>query len=234
MADFFIITQNPDIPSLQQVEKNLKNYQYNSIYQFASDVRNIWSYYYTNYGNNVDIYNRTCNINKAFEEIFKELEQQSEEKNQYHELSRQVEKLTKEMNQVKGSGTLPTTTIRKAADKPSYQMDKPMTIQEKNNLGNSIRMLSPDQLKGIINILSDTFDIESSSKYFEFDIEALPNRKLRELEKYVKNCLKNKQSGPGANQARVVERAVPPKSTSFTDTEQIDKLKVKKLKFNVF
>jgi hypothetical protein len=65
-----------------------------------------------------------------------------------------------------------------------------MTITEKNVLGSKIRMLSQDQMKGIINILSDQYCIENNSKFFEFDIDALSNKKLRELEKYVKKCLK--------------------------------------------
>ena len=64
--------------------------------------------------------------------------------------------------------------------------ERPMTITEKNLLGSKIRMLSQEQMKGIINILSDQYSIENNSKFFEFDIESLSTKKLRELEKYVK------------------------------------------------
>jgi len=82
--------------------------------------------------------------------------------------------------------------------------EKPMTMAEKNQLGTNIRMLNPEQLKGIIKLLSDSLNVDQHSKYFEFDIEALSNKKLRDLEKYVKNCLKNKQTiskGPTNNQS---------------------------------
>ena len=61
-----------------------------------------------------------------------------------------------------------------------------MSITEKNQLGTNIRMLNPEQLKGIIKLLSDSLNVDQNSKYFEFDIESLSNKKLRDLEKYVK------------------------------------------------
>ena len=60
-------------------------------------------------------------------------------------------------------------------------MDKAMSMQEKNALGNNIRSLTQEQLKGVINIVSDNVDLHQTNKYFEFDIEILPTRKLREL-----------------------------------------------------
>ena len=66
--------------------------------------------------------------------------------------------------------------------------NKPMTVEEKNQLGNDIRSLNKEQLKGIIRILKES-DSYPKTKYFEFDIDQLPNKKLRELEKYVKECI---------------------------------------------
>ena len=66
-----------------------------------------------------------------------------------------------------------------------------MSIEEKNSLGNAIRNLNKEQLKGIIKLLSDSKINQAQSgqsKYFEFDIDKLPIKKLRELEKYVNDC----------------------------------------------
>ena len=68
------------------------------------------------------------------------------------------------------------------------EYNKPMTVEEKNQLGNNIRSLNKEQLKGIIRILSENNSVPKS-KYFEFDIDKLSTKKLRELEKYVKECL---------------------------------------------
>jgi hypothetical protein len=72
--------------------------------------------------------------------------------------------------------------------------EKPMTITEKNILGNKIKMLNQDQMKGILHILSDQCSIDNNSKFFEFDIDTLSTKKLRDLEKYVKKCLKENSS----------------------------------------
>jgi hypothetical protein len=94
-------------------------------------------------------------------------------------------------------------------------MDKPMSMTEKNALGANIRSLNPDQLKGIISILSDSNSVEQNLKYFEFDIENLPTRKLRELEKYVKNSLNS------ANSNKNKKTSAPQ-----TENEKIAQLKV--------
>ena len=66
-------------------------------------------------------------------------------------------------------------------------LDKPMTPQEKQALGMNIRSLSPEQLRGIIDIMRDS--CKEQSETLEFDIDTLPPRKCRELERYVKKCL---------------------------------------------
>jgi len=66
-----------------------------------------------------------------------------------------------------------------------------MTTEEKNTLGKNIHTLNHNQLRGIIDILSEQGKPEQNSKYFEFDIEELTIRKARELEKYVNYCLQS-------------------------------------------
>jgi len=97
--------------------------------------------------------------------------------------------------------------------------DRPMTITEKNILGNKIRMLNQEQMKGIINILSDQCSVDNDSKFFEFDINTLATKKLRDLEKYVKKCLKGSSttSLPGSSQPAVKSQIQP--------KEKIDSLK---------
>ena len=62
-------------------------------------------------------------------------------------------------------------------------------MHKKNALGNAIRNLNKDQLKGIIRILNEKMiENKNGNQYFEFDIDKLPTKKLRELEKYVQTC----------------------------------------------
>lgn len=185
-----------DIPSLTQVEKNLKAFNYQSIFQFALDLRKIWNYYFSHYSATPDVYQRTCKMSEFSEEVIKELDSVQEDKSELHELSKKLDKLTREMKEIQGKGTAGAVPVKsKGSEKPTSIMDKPMTISEKNALGNNIRSLNPEELKGIVNILSDSMVIDPKSKFFEFDIETLNTRKLRQLEKYVKGCLKMRSSG---------------------------------------
>lgn len=181
---------NIDSPNLNNIEKNLRMTKYTTVYQFGMEVRKIWNYYFSNTLPNSEIYQKIFTISNYFEEIFKEVENSvPEEKSDIHELNRKVSKLQEKFNEL-NKNPVPNNNQRKDRSRT----EKPMTITEKNQLGTNIRMLNPEQLKGIIKLLSDSLNIDQNSKYFEFDIESLNNKKLRDLEKYVKQCLKNKIS----------------------------------------
>jgi len=191
---------NSEAPNLINIEKNLRMCKYTTIFQFGMDVRKIWNHYFSTTLPNSEIYQKIFTLSNYFEEMFKEVENSvPEEKSDIHELNRKVSKLQEKFNEL-NKNPVPTNNMRK--DRP--RNEKPMTMAEKNQLGTNIRMLNPEQLKGIIKLLSDSLNVDQHSKYFEFDIEALSNKKLRDLEKYVKNCLKNKQTiskGPTNNQS---------------------------------
>jgi hypothetical protein len=227
LAEFFSNPVSPDAPSLSQIEKNLKNYHYTSTYQFGLDLRKLWTFHFSTFTNNSDIFQKTCKMSEYSEEILKELENTTEEKSDIQELSKKVEKLTKEVKEISHKGGQPSMQIApKKGDKGVYILDKPMSMTEKNNLGNSIRNLTPDQLKGIVNILSDSLVIDPQSRYFEFDIETLSTRKLRELEKYVKTCLKasTKTAQTKPPETKPVKKTPLP-AGEMTENERVAKLK---------
>ena len=64
-----------------------------------------------------------------------------------------------------------------------------MTLNEKLNLGENIKKLGNNQLKGIIRIIQNNISRDKKEKYFEFDIDKLSPQKCRELENYVRSCL---------------------------------------------
>ena len=179
-------SNNPDAPCLAEIEKKLNNYEYKGIYEFQMDVRGIWSYYFKIQQDN----EITSKMSDEWEKICAELDNQ----NQNNELGvdlikKRTSQIQKEYNEYKinnaSRGNLPAP-VKKTT--PNNEHNKPMTVEEKNQLGNNIRSLNKEQLKGIIKILSDN-NPAPKSKYFEFDIDQLSTKKLRELEKYVKECL---------------------------------------------
>jgi len=64
--------------------------------------------------------------------------------------------------------------------------DKPMTMAEKRALGQSIRNLPPEHLRGVWEIVSEGMQHNNNREELEFDIDTLPVKITRELEKYVK------------------------------------------------
>ena len=48
-----------------------------------------------------------------------------------------------------------------------------------------------EQLKGILNLIDKKKEAVEKEGFFELDIDALSETRLRELEKYVRSCLKS-------------------------------------------
>lgn len=224
LAEYFINSVTPEAPSLNTIEKNLKNFQYHTIYHFGLDLRKLWNYFFSNYKNVPDVYQKTIKMSEFTEEVLKELETIPEEKSDIQELHKKVEKLSRDLKEYQGRATTPTQQVTtKKTDKSISILDKPMSMQEKNALGNNIRNLNAEQLKGIVTILSDSLMVDSKSRYFEFDIETLSTRKLRELERYVKSCLKSKS----ATATKTNDNKTKPQgSEGLSESDKIAQLKV--------
>ena len=186
--------------TLTQIERNIKNYYYNSLYEFIMDLRKLWSYYFQNYSKNAEIYSKTCNMSEASENIYKEFNLKPDDKIDMYENN--LSSINKRIQNIKDG----ISDIRQAPKDRNINNKKqnminnetPMTLDEKNALGNAIRGLNKDQLKGIIKLLTnssyDQKQQNGQNKYFEFDIDKLPIKKLRELEQYVKDCSKQTNS----------------------------------------
>ena len=68
-------------------------------------------------------------------------------------------------------------------------MEMPMSIQEKKNLGMNIRTLPAEYLKGVWEIVSEGINDQPNNEELEFDIDTLPAKKTRLLERYVNSRL---------------------------------------------
>ena len=188
LSDYFFTASNEKF-SLTFIEKNIKTNSYSSCFQFGMEIRAVWNHHFSKAQINSDIYQKTFTLSNYFEEIFKDIENLTlvnEEKTEMQELTKKVTKLQEKFNKV----TAPANNVKR--ERSYSTSEKPMSTIEKTQLGNNIKKLSHEQLRGIIKIVSDSVSVEQNSKYFEFDIETLQPKKLRELDKYVKNCLKVK------------------------------------------
>ena len=168
-------------PCLSMIEKKINNYEYDTLYSFEMEVRNIWAHYF-NLNPNDDIVKK---MSEDWEKICTELENPNSELN-VNDIKKRTDNIKKEMEKIKDHNDMIPAPVKKSGQNNDH--NKPMTVEEKNQLGNNIRSLNKEQLKGIIKILSES-DSYPKSKYFEFDIDKLPTKKLRDLEKYVKECI---------------------------------------------
>ena len=179
-------SNNPDVPCLANIENKVNNYEYKNLYDFQMDVRNIWRYHFK-LQQNIEI---TSKMSVDWEKICDDLDNQDNEINNLY-TKEKPEELQKELyniNEQGKTGNIPTPS--KKNNKQHMKLHyRGMTIEEKSRLGNEIRALNKKQLKGIIKILSKNKEYKKS-KYFEFDLDKLSIKKLRELEKYVKECLR--------------------------------------------
>ena len=184
-ANKYYQSNNPDVPCLANIEKKVNNYEYKNIYDFEMDVRRIWNFYFKLEQNN----EITSKMSDDWEKICADLDNPNNELS-VASVRKRTEQLQKEFEEIKDNNltkeSLPAPV--KKNNQQNNEQNKPMTVEEKNQLGNNIRSLNKEQLKGIIKILSENNPMPKS-KYFEFDIDKLSTKKLRELEKYVKECL---------------------------------------------
>jgi len=68
---------------------------------------------------------------------------------------------------------------------------KQISSIDKKKLTDNIRGLPEEQLKGILNLIDKKKEAVEKEGFFELDIDALSETRLRELEKYVRSCLKS-------------------------------------------
>lgn len=215
-------SNNPGVPCLANVEKKVNNYEYKHLYDFMVDVRNIWGYFY----NSEEKKEVISKLSSEWEKICEELENQNNDVS-VKNIRKRADILRKELEVYKGNGTTRENLPAPVKKTNQQNNEKNMTVEEKNQLGNNIRTLNKEQLKGIIKILSDNNSMPKS-KYFEFDIDKLPNKKLRELEKYVKECLalnnsSNKNNSSNNNNSNVHNQNTNNKTTNQKDNQNNNK-----------
>ena len=202
----YYTSDDPDIPCLSAIEKKINNFEYTSLYLFEMDVRNIWGYYFK-INPNDDVSKK---MSEDWEKICTELENPNSELN-VDNIKKRTDNIKKEMEKIKDNKKNTVPPPVKNSEKNGDNNNTPMTVEEKNQLGNYIRSLNKEQLKGIIRILNDS-DSYPKTKYFEFDIDKLPTKKLRDLEKYVKECIninnKNSKNQNTGNKNQTKENTV--------------------------
>ena len=164
VSDFFYYSQKADIPCLSQIEKNIKNFKYKTIYEFIMDLRSICNFYFVNYENNKDIINKTSEMSKICEEMYKELDIKDENKNELKEINKKIDSLTRDLKLIKSNQPDLHSQLNLNQFKKNYfekNNEKVWSISEKAQLKKDIELLTPQEKKGLLSILADSFDLRN-------------------------------------------------------------------------
>lgn len=160
---------------ISTVQKKFNEHQYATFEDFNKDVKLIWSNAMTYNPKHSAIYGWTLEISKFYDGLVK-----SETEN---------DKMRKMKNRVNSMDSGVNGGSNKRGNRyKGPNMDMPLTYQEKKELSRMIRSLETEHLLGVWEIVSEGND-QIKNNEIEFDIETLPVRKARELEKYVRSKL---------------------------------------------
>ena len=161
---------------LSMVESRLSSGSYASSYQFALDIRRIWNNAFSYFATNREIYSATLELSVLFENLMKGNEDVQVAEKKVVPEQHVVEKVTK----------VSAASKVEQPPKPKVVSDKPLGYLEKKELCDNIKRLEPKYLKGVLDIVKECTDMKGEE--LEFDIDKLPPRVCRELDKYVRQC----------------------------------------------
>lgn len=196
------------------VEQKLKAGAYSTPYHFALDVRKIWNRSWAENAPGSEPHNFTTEISNYFEKLMREL---SDTQSMPQE-NAQIEELRKKVSKVEGN-------LRKIESAPAAAskvgiLDKPMSVQEKALLRQNIMKLPQEKLQGVIDIIRDSIDLDKNKEELEFDIDKLSTRTCRQLDQYVKKCIRPSPAG-GKKKAPAKATKAPPRNRAPVPTPML-------------
>ena len=177
------------------------------------DLRKLWNNFLKIYETQNEIKEKVCEMAKKSEQLYCELESINVEKVELEDLNKKVDNLEKKLREIKGNNGLgmgPSFNLKK-----NVLSERSMSLNEKTVIKTNIKLLTIEQKKGIANILRDTIDTENK-KVLEFDIDKLNNKKLKQLDDYVKECIRKN------NENKKIDMNVEKLKQNLIDKNQIN------------
>ena len=215
------------------IEKNIKNNIYSSPAQLAAEIRTIFSSIFSKL-TEYSIYNKTYIFCENFENIYKKYDNKILTK-KCKNLSDVINKLKRELRQTELSQTekniisynsYNSLNSKKNISKLNLNnSDNDISSESsqkklKNELINKIQKLNNSQKKGIIQIIFDNeMPLEnqnSPSKEMQIDINRIPIDKLKQLEKYLNDCINYNNS----SMSNLLEKKWESQSNKFIEEEK--------------
>ena len=193
------------------IEKNIKNELYSSSSELAGEMRNIFSHIFLLFFNNSEKYNKTLILCELFEKIYKKYDNKILTK-ECKNLVEMINKLKKELRQTELSKNNSNENISysnnncvispysSSKNKFKFQFndsDSEISVKKyKNEINNKIKKLSIEQKKGLFNVVSnECIDKNTQNNVMEINVNKMTLNQLKQLEKYVNQCIKDNNSG---------------------------------------
>ena len=200
-----------EFPQFHTIEKNLKNALYSSSSELAKEIRNIFSHIFLLFYNDSEKYNKTLILCELFEKIYKKYDNQILTK-ECKNLVEVINKLKRELRQTEISKNFYSEnmshTNNNCANSPYCSTknkfkfhisdsDSEVSVKKyKNEITNKIKNLNNEQKKGLFSIVSnDCIDKNTQDNVMEINVNKMSFNQLKQLEKYVNQCIKDNISG---------------------------------------
>ena len=164
---------------LNSVENKLISKEYLCAYHLGKDLRSMLSNSFLANSRNPETFIEVFKFSKLFESQYKGCEKLVFSENIIQDLNKKIEKLTLSIKEFQNK----TPQIKSLKDKK-------MTSLEKKQLCQSLKKLDPKYLNGVLKIVKGSMNIQGDE--LEFDVDKLPHKVCRELERYIKQCLQIK------------------------------------------
>ena len=173
------------------IEKNVKNELYTSAWDFAKDVRNIFSNIFSSILNKLDYneYNKALTLCENFEKIYNKYDTKPIAK-KCKVLNEESNKLKKEIHRIE---------MAKNGGRPRLNSSKNCEIKNENEMNRykddilcKIKKLNNEQKKGILEIVSNNYiNKYKENNIIEFNINIIPFNQLKEINNYINKCINN-------------------------------------------
>jgi hypothetical protein len=188
--------QNSSNPvNIGMIETGLLQNKYNKITDFASEVRQVWNYSFSQHVGRQDLYSATVDLSQFFENQMLGLEKNLKNSSNQVKIAQNGE-IVKNQNLSLSKNDFSKNNKKETsrpAFKPSERAERAMGFMEKRNLIQNIRKLDPKYFSGMFDIVRDCHQFEGHE--VEIDLETLPAKVSRELDRYVKICLSRSLEG---------------------------------------
>jgi hypothetical protein len=195
------------------IEKNLKNNLYSSLNDLVSEIRNTFSRIFFS-SNDSEKYSKIYALCESFEKIYKNYDNKIFLK-QSKNLNDIINKLKRELRQTEiyknssNNNIFINTPNNFDVSKTKFKFDlnddlinQDMTTNKyKIAITDKINKLSNEQKKGIRNIITENcfLGTEPETNLLKFDVNKMSINQLKQLEKYVNNCIKENKCSEKKN-----------------------------------